>query len=280
MIPATFEYKKANSIEEALSMVSEDAKILGGGQSLIPAMKLRLNSPEQLIDISKIDSLKAIDNNSDDIVIGAGSTHAAIMHNDAIATACPMMRHAASEIGDIQVRNKGTIGGSIAHADPAADWPAVLIAADAEVHIQNTSGKRSVGIDQFFTGFYETALEDGEVITGISIPKSSANASSVYVKFKQPASRFAIVGVAVSADVSDGSINNIRIGVTGLADAAYRAEATESALTGNTLTAASIESAVENIGSGVSIMSDHYASEKYRLHLAKVMATRALSKFL
>ena len=173
MIPNSFNYKKANSVDEALSMLDDDSQILGGGHSLIPALKLRLNAPGTLVDISKIDNIKSIKDNEKSITLGGGTTHADIAANAALAQHCPMIPQAANEIGDIQVRNCGTIGGSIAHADPAADWPAVLLAADANVMIQNKSGKRTVDIDQFFKGFYETALEEGEIITGISIPKLS-----------------------------------------------------------------------------------------------------------
>jgi len=278
MIPNSFNYKKANSIDEALSMLDDDSQILGGGHSLIPALKLRLNAPGTLVDISKIDSIKSIKDNEKSITLGGGTTHADIAANAALAQHCPMIPQAANEIGDIQVRNCGTIGGSIAHADPAADWPAVLLASDANVMIQGKSGKRTVDIDQFFKGFYETALEEGEIITGISIPKTAFNSHSTYVKFKQPASRFALVGIAVAAEMSGGTVNNIRIGVTGVGEFAYRATSVENALKGKSLSAENIAAAVAGVTEGATVMSDHYASEKYRTHLAKVFTKRALSK--
>ena len=278
MIPASFNYKKASSVEEALKMLDEDAQILGGGHSLIPALKLRLNAPGTLVDISKIESIKNITDDGDAIVIGGGATHASIANHAGLAEHCPMMVQAASEIGDIQVRNCGTIGGSIAHADPAADWPAVLIAADAKVTVQNKGGSRSIAIDQFFTGFYATALKEGDIITAISIPKTASNRNSTYVKFKQPASRFAIVGCAVAADTNGGRVNAIRIGITGVGESAYRATNAERALAGKPIDAKSVESAVQNITDGVSVMGDHYASEKYRTHLAHVFTKRALMK--
>lgn len=276
MIPVSFEYKKVDSIDQAIELLGDEAKILGGGQSLLPAMKLRLNAPATLVDISKLSSIKAISDHEKSITIGAGVTHAEIAASAAIAEHCPMMVQAAKEIGDIQVRNRGTIGGSIAHADPSADWPAVLLAADANVQIQNKQGKRTVDIDQFFKGFYETALEDGEIITAISIPKSAFNKNSNYVKFKQPASRFAIVGVAVAAEMTGGKASTLRIGVTGVADWAYRATKAESALTDGSLDETSVTNALGLITDGVSVMSDHYASTEYRTHLAGVMAKRAL----
>lgn len=259
-------------------MMSGDAKVLGGGHSLIPALKLRFNSVEKLIDISKIDAIKGINDNAQSVTVGGGATHASIAHDGALASAAPMMAEAAHTIGDIQVRNMGTIGGSIAHADPAADWPAVLLAADANVVIKNKDGQREVDIDQFFKGFYETALGDGEIITAIRIPKTGFNANSVYEKFKQPASRFAIVGVAAAAEMDGGTVKTLRIGVTGLADHAFRPMSVEKALTGQALNEANINAALDSIAEGVSVMSDHYASEKYRIHLAKVYTRRALMR--
>lgn len=280
MIPSSFEYKRADSVDEALSMLDDDAQILGGGHSLIPALKLRLNSPGTLVDISRIDAIKGIEDNDQTVTVGGGATHAAIASSDVLLKHAPMMVHAAREIGDIQVRNVGTIGGSIAHADPAADWPAVLIAADAKVVVYNKSGRREVDIDQFFTGFFETALEEGEIITAIRIPKSAANVNSAYAKFKQPASRFAIVGCAVAAEVDGNTVRNIRIGLTGVAATAFRATAVENALEGQALTEASIDAAVNNVTEGQDVMSDHYASEKYRAHLANVYVKRALKKLI
>lgn len=280
MIPTSFEYKKAGSIADAIGMLGDDGQILGGGQSLIPALKLRLNSPGALVDISKIEAIQGISDNEKSITIGGGATHASIATDSALASSAPMMGQAAREIGDIQVRNKGTIGGSIAHADPAADWPAVLLASDANVMIQSKDGKRTVDIDQFFTGFYETALEEGEVITGISIPKSGFNKNSAYAKFKQPASRFAIVGCAVAVDVDGGVVKEARVALTGVSEAAYRATSVEKALVGKALTAENIDAAVGNVTEGKDVMSDHYASEKYRTHLAGVYVKRALKMLL
>ena len=280
MIPTSFNYKKANSIEEAIGLLGEDAQVLGGGHSLIPTLKLRLNAPETLVDISKIDAIKGIADNEKTVTIGGGATHASIATNDALAIHCPMMAQTASSIGDIQVRNVGTIGGSIAHADPAADWPAALLAADANVVIQHKGGKREVDIDQFFKGFYETALEEGEIITAIRIPKTGFNTNSAYAKFKQPASRFAIVGCAVAVDVDDGVVKSARVALTGVGESAYRATSVEKALVGQPLNAAAIDAAVGDVTEGVEVLSDHYASAKYRAHLASVYTKRALKKLL
>lgn len=280
MIPISFEYKKASSVEDALGMLGDDAQILGGGHSLIPALKLRLNSPGTLVDISKIEAIKGISDNEKSITVGGGATHASLAADSALATHAPMMSQAASAIGDIQVRNVGTIGGSMAHADPAADWPAVLLASDANVVIQSKSGKREVDIDQFFKGFYETALQEGEIITAIRVPKTGFNKNSAYAKFKQPASRFAIVGCAVAVDVDGGVVKEARVAMTGVSEFAYRATSVEKALVGKALTAETIEAAVGDVTEGQDVMSDHYASAKYRAHLASVYVKRALKKLL
>ncbi len=278
MIPTSFDYKKANSVEEALSMLGDDTQILGGGHSLIPALKLRLNSPGTLVDISKISSIKEISDGGDSIAIGGGATHASIANDKSLDQYCPMMGQAAREIGDIQVRNVGTIGGSIAHADPAADWPAILLAADARIVVQNKNGSREIAADQFFKGFFETALEEGEIITAIHIPKSQKNSNSCYVKFKQPASRFAIVGVAAAVEMDGSVVKSARLGLTGVGEFAYRATAIENALTGKPLNETTINEVVQNATENTNVMSDHFASEKYRAHLANVYLKRALRK--
>ena len=280
MIPTSFNYKKAHSIQEAIGLLGEDAQVLGGGHSLIPTLKLRLNAPETLVDISKIDAIKGITDNDKTITIGGGATHGSILANADLDLHCQVMVQAAGTIGDIQVRNVGTIGGSIAHADPAADWPAALLAADAKIVIQNKDGKREVDVDQFFKGFYETALEDGEIITAIRIAKNGLNANSAYAKFKQPASRFAIVGCGVAVEVSGGAVKAARVALTGVGESAYRVTSVEKALVGQPLNEATIDAAVGDVTEGVDVMSDHYASAKYRAHLASVYVKRALKKLL
>jgi len=280
MIANQFEYKKATSVEEAINLLNEDTQILGGGHSLIPALKLRLNNPATLVDISKIDALKGIEDKGAHITIGAVTTHAAIAANELLNQEIPMMVQAASTIGDIQVRNVGTIGGSIAHADPAADWPAVLIAAQATIHLKSSNGNREVAVDDFFTGFYETALQEDEVITAISIPKNAANKNSAYAKFKQPASRFAIVGCAAAVEVEESVTKSASIGITGVAGFAYRATSVEQALISQPFNIGTIETAVINVTDSKDVMSDHYASEKYRTHLAHVYVKRVLKKIL
>lgn len=277
MIPSIFEYKKASSVEEALSMLSDDSKLLAGGHSLIPAMKLRLNQPSTVIDISAIDSLKGITDGGDHIVIGAGATHADIANSSLVKSACSMIAEGSGEIGDIQVRNKGTIGGSLAHADPAADWPALVIAADATISLRSQNDSRDIPAADFFTGFYETVLQENEIITAVKVPKLSAGSTSTYVKFAQPASRFAIVGCAIVKNMdSQGEVGNIKVAITGVSEKAYRDHGVEDELMGQPLTDEIINIASSKAADRVDVMSDHYASEEYRKHLAKLYVKKAL----
>ena len=276
MIPSKLNYHKPDSTSDAVALLQklgDDSKILAGGHSLIPVLRLRLNDPEHLIDISNIPELKEIRDNEKSITIGACATHGEIANNAALQKHAPLITIAASMIGDRQVRNFGTIGGSIAHADPAADWPAVLLAADANIVIKTADGQREVDIDQFFKGLFTTALNEGEIISAIRIAKTSLNANSTYVKFVQPASRFALVGCAVAMD--KGS-NTARVAFSGVSATPFRDTGIEKALKGG----ASAADATANAADGVSIMSDHYAKENYRKHLAGVYARKALAEVM
>ena len=209
MIPAPFEYHKASSLEEAISLLDQhgyDAKVLAGGHSLLPAMKLRLNRPGILIDIGGIAGLDGIQADGDEIVVGANCTHQAIAESELVQNHLNILSQAASVIGDLQVRNRGTIGGSLAHADPASDYPATVLATDAKIEVSGPGGQRSIAATDFFQGIYTTALEDNEIITAIRFSKVAKGA---YQKFFQSASRFAVVGCAV---VMDG--DNIKVGMT------------------------------------------------------------------
>lgn len=266
MIPAKFDYIKAESVHEAVTLLDKhgyDAKIIAGGHSLLPAMRLRLNRPEVVIDISKIDGLDTITEDGDEIVIGTNCTHQQIATSDLIQGKLSILSDTAKMIGDIQVRNKGTIGGSLAHADPAADYPATILATEARIVVQGPDGERTIEATDFFEGIYTTVLEDNEIITAIRIPKVS---KGVYVKFFQSASRFAVVGCAA---VKDG--DGVKVGLTGVSDAAYRASAVEEAYSGNAAEAAA--HAVDD----VDVLGDNFASTEYRSHLAKVYVERALS---
>ncbi|TMM56827.1 xanthine dehydrogenase family protein subunit M [Maribacter algarum] len=265
MIPAKFDYIKASSVSEAIGLLEkhgDDAKLLSGGHSLIPAMKLRLSRPEVLIDIGGISGLNSISEDGNEIVIGANCTHADIVNSDRINSDLNILAQTAKHIGDIQVRNRGTIGGSLAHADPAADYPAVVLACDAKIEVEGKGGKRTIPATEFFLGIFTTALAEDEIITAIRFPKV---ANGNYQKFFQSASRFAVVGVAA---VKDG--DSVKVGVTGVSGTPYRATAVENAYSGSSDAASHAVDGIDDL------MSDHFADEEYRAHLAKVMVKKAL----
>ncbi len=267
MIPVAFDYQKVSTVDEAIAaLAAGDAKILVGGHSLLPAMKLRLNQPAKLVDISRISTLKGITEDNGEVVIGAGTTHGEIAGDAVINVRLPFFAQAASLIGDVQVRNHGTIGGSLAHADPAADWGALVLAADATIDVAGSNGRRSIPASAFFTGLFSTALEEGEIITDIRVPIPPDGTKTTYQKFMQPASRFAIVGCAVMRK-PDGSKS---IAFTGVSECPFRDSGAEAADSD----AAAVGAAVE----GITVMSDHFASEAYRRHLAKVYLKRALQE--
>jgi carbon-monoxide dehydrogenase medium subunit len=279
MIPAQFDYISAKSLDEAVSLLAkhkDDAKLLAGGHSLLPAMKLRLMQPKVLIDISRIKDLNYIREDKGQIRIGAMTTHFQIESSDLLRRVCPLLTETASHLGDVQVRNRGTIGGSIAHADPAADWPAAILALDAEMVVAGPKGQRSIKADKFFVELLTTALQPGEILREIvfDTPKGKGQC---YVKVRHPASGFAVVGVAVniSRDGS-GKCQSAGVGITGASPTAYRARGVEDALKGSALDARALSSAAGHATDGVEANSDLFASAEYRKHLAAVYTRRAL----
>jgi len=273
MIPVAFDYQKVKTIDEAITALSKaDSKILAGGHSLLPAMKLRLSQPAKLIDIAGIAALKGIKEEDGEIVIGAATTHADIAGSKLIKQHLPFFTEAASVIGDLQVRNYGTIGGSLAHADPAADWPALVLASGAAIEVQGSNGKRRIRATEFFTGLFSTALQDGEIITAIRIPMPAEGTKTSYQKFVQPASRFAIVGCAVMR-AADGKTS---IAFTGVSDNAFRDSPAENAVSGKPLNDETIAASSEAAIGNVSVLGDHFASDEYRRHIAKVYLRKAL----
>jgi aerobic carbon-monoxide dehydrogenase medium subunit len=273
MIPAAFEYEKVKTIDEAIAALSgDDTKILAGGHSLIPAMKLRLARPAKLVDIGGITALKDIKEEDGEIVIGAAATHADIMYHNLIRTHLPFFTEGASTIGDVQVRNHGTIGGSLATADPAADWPALVLAADATIEVQGANGSRRIKATEFFSGFYTTVLAPTEIITAIRIPRPADGTKSTYQKFAQPASRYALVGCAVIR-YTDGRTN---IAFTGVAESAFRDNGAEQVMAGKPVNEENITAALNAAVQNVEVLGDHYASVPYRKHLAKVYLRKAL----
>jgi carbon-monoxide dehydrogenase medium subunit len=280
MISAQFDYVRANTLDEALTLLAqnEDAKILAGGHSLIPAMKLRLAMPPLLVDIGRIKDLSYIREENGQIQIGAMTTHYQIESSDLLKKICPLLPECAGHIGDVQVRNKGTIGGSVAHSDPAGDWPAAVIALNAQLVVASKNGERIIKADDFFVDLMTTALEPGEILREIRINKSSSRAGQAYVKMHHPASGFAVVGVAANLTLDgNGKCQNASIGITGVSSKAYRATAVESALTGSALDEQEIASAAAHAADGVDINGDLFASEDYRRHLAQVFTKRAIA---
>ena len=275
MQPANFDYHRANSVDEAESLckTNTDASFLAGGHSLIPAMKLRLSEPGTLVDIAGIDELKGIDRDGDIIRIGALTTHSEVKRSAAVNDACSVLSETAGMIGDPQVRNRGTIGGNIAHADPASDYPGILLALGATI----VTSSRSITVDDFFTGLFETALDEGELIKEIQVPVLGDGSGAAYAKFFNPASRYAVVGVGAVVSLDNGSCSSCRIGVTGAADHAFRASSAEDSLNGSDLGDDAIASAAAKIADGQEMLSDLAASADYRAHLCGVMLKRAIS---
>lgn len=280
MIPANFDYFAPNTIEEALQLLAqhgEDAKILSGGHSLIPVLKLRLAAPGVVIDIGRIAELKTIKVDGSTISIGANATHAEIAANADLKTHCPLLVETAAQIGDQQVRNRGTIGGSLTHADPAADWPAAILALDAEIVALSSSGTRTIKATDFFLDLMTSAVESDEIVTEIRVPKPAQPAAAVYLKAPQSASGFAVVGVAAQLKVANGKCEAASIGVTGLAPKAFRASSVEAALVGQALDEAAISAAAAQADAEADdAMEDIHASGDYRRHLARVYAKRAV----
>ncbi len=287
MIPTAFKYHIAASVDEALHLLEQhgdDAKLLAGGHSLIPLMKLRLASPGHLVDIGGIAAMRGIRHGTagDDghIVIGALTTHAEVAASEMLARECPLLRETAAEIGDVQVRNRGTIGGSLAHFDPAADYPAAILALDAEIVVRGRTGERHIPAASFFTDTFQTALASGEILTAVRVPGPTAHGGSAYIKVHHPASGYAVVGVAVNLMLERGAIHRSRVGVTGLGPKAFRALAVERELDGKRPEAAILRAAAAHVAEGVEPLSDVYASGEYRAELARVHTRRALERAL
>lgn len=280
MIPSNFEYFAPATIEEALKLVDQhgdDCKILSGGHSLIPVLKLRLAAPAVIVDIGRIKELKTIKIDGGTIRIGANATHAEIAANAELKQHCPLLCETAGQIGDQQVRNRGTIGGSLTHADPAADWPAAILALNAEIVARDSKGERVIKASDFFVDVMTSAIEPNEIVTEIRVPKPAQPKASVYLKVPQSASGFAVVGVAAQLKVTNGKCEDVSIGVTGLAPKAFKAASVEDALRGKTIDEATVSAAAARCDAEASdVMEDIHASGDYRRHLARVYAQRAV----
>jgi carbon-monoxide dehydrogenase medium subunit len=280
MITTPFDYAVPATLDEALSMLAahtDDAKILAGGHSLIPAMKLRLAQPAMLIDIGRIKDLSYIREEGPQLRIGAMTTHYQLESSARLREICPLLPECAASIGDVQVRNKGTIGGSLAHADPAADWPAAMIALGAEMVAVSAQGERTIKAEDFFVDMLTTALQPNEILREIRLSVPQGRTGQAYLKVHQPASGFAVVGVAVSLTLGDdGSCRSANVGITGVAAKAYRAGGVESALAGKALEEQTLASAATHAADGIDANADLYASAEYRRHLAQVYTRRAI----
>jgi len=284
MIPQPFEYHAPKTVSEATRLVAQfgaDGKLLAGGHSLVPMMKLRLASPKHLIDLGRISELSYIREDDSKIQIGALTTHYKIESSELLKAKCPIFPETAREIGDAQVRNKGTLGGSLAHSDPAGDWPAPILALDAEIQAVGARGDRWIPAREFFVNMLETALEPDEILTAVRIPSLPARGGEAYLKLHQPASGFAIVGVAVRVALDDkDSIQQLGIGITGIGSKAYRAAGVEQTLLGKSPSANLLAEASAHAADGIEVNSDLFASAEYRTHLAQIYTRRALEKAL
>jgi aerobic carbon-monoxide dehydrogenase medium subunit len=274
--PAEFTYHRPTSLDEAIELLSSDGgtRPLAGGHSLLPMMKLRLAEPEAIVDIGRIPGLDGIDQDGDMLRIGALATHAAVASSEVVREKCGVLAATAEGIGDRQVRNRGTIGGSLAHADPGADYPTVTTALGATVVAQGTSGEREIAADEFFTGVFTTALEQAELITAVRVPTLGAGVGASYEKHRHPASGYAVAGVAAVVNVEGGKCKKARIAVGGVTGTPVRATDVEQALVDE----AGIEAAAEKVPAALSgAIGDTYASGEYRVHLAQVLAKRAIT---
>jgi len=284
MIPGEFGYERATSTVEAVQMLQDAAgegKFLAGGHSLLPMLKLRLAEPAKLIDISRIDELRGVRMVGNRLVIGALTTHHQVATHPLVRQHLPVLADAAGQVGDLQVRNRGTIGGNLAHADMASDVPAVAMALDTELHIQTPEGEASMSAEEFFVGPLVTAMPEFGLLTTVSFMLPPTHARGVYVKFPHPASGYAVIGVAAVVGVGDdGTIDYARVGITGAADVAYRAHDVENVLLGNRPTTDLVRAAAAPAAEDGTIAGDAFASEEYRRHLCTVQTAKALHKVL
>ena len=277
MISSSFDYSRASSLDDAIKKLAASngtAKLVAGGHSLVPLMKLRLSEPQALVDIARIRALSGISEKDGKIAVGATTSHHAVATSALLRSQCPGVADAAGEIGDPQVRNRGTLGGSLAHADPAADYPAVMLAVDAEIHLKGPRGWRVVRADGFFQDLFTVDLAPDEVIASVQFVPVRASA---YAKLRQRASHYAIVGVAAALQVSSGTIQSARVGLTGAGPHAMRLTGVERALAGQPLTQAAIEVASQHAAADVTqLNADIHASEAYRRAMIPVFTRRAL----
>jgi carbon-monoxide dehydrogenase medium subunit len=280
MIPAKFDYLAPTSVEDALSALSQhgdEAKIMAGGQSLLPVLRMRLNAPEVVIDLGRIDSLRGIREDGDALVIGALTTHSEVVTNDLVRQHALLLSKAAAEVADNQIRHRGTIGGACAHADPAGDMGSAALAMDAEFVIAGPGGTRSVPAPEFFVDLFETAIGEDEILTELRVPKRTGWGAH-YEKFVRVAHQWPIVAVAATVSASGGTISEARVALTNMGSTPLRASAMESALSGAAATEDGVRAAAERAAEGTNPPSDLNGDSDYRRHLATVLARRAVLK--
>jgi carbon-monoxide dehydrogenase medium subunit len=280
MIPASFYYHAPKTLDEALRMLErhgDEAKVLAGGHSLLPLMKLRLASPRFVIDIGRLRGMSYIREEDGVIAIGALTTHADVLASELLARKCPPLPETAAEIGDVQVRNRGTLGGSLAHNDPAADYPAAILALDAQIIAATSSGTRSIPSSEFFVDMMTTQLRLGEILTQVRVPVQKPRTGASYQKLAQPASGFAIVGVAARLVLgAGGKMESAAVGVTGLGPKAFRAEGVEKMLIGKKADEKLFAEAAKLVPRGIEPLGDLHASSDYRREMAIIFTRRAL----
>ncbi len=279
MIPAEFDYVRAGSVDEAVATLrerGEDAKVLGGGQSLIPILRLRLAYPEVLVDVSTVDEMRGVREEGDRLVIGAATTHDEVLRDQLVRTHCPVVAEVTQTVADPAVRHRGTFGGSIAHADPAGDLPALALALDASMEIAGSSGRRTVPASEFFLDYLQTAIQPDEVLASVSVPKLGDGWGYKYEKFHRVAQSWALVGVVAAVRRTNGAIDESRIGMVNMGPTPVRARAVEQAL-GGLSSAAEVSDAAASAAEGASPSSDLHASAEYRSHLARVLTRRAVT---
>jgi carbon-monoxide dehydrogenase medium subunit len=277
MIPATFDYLRPSTVEDAVAALAEagdDAKVLAGGQSLLPVLRLRLAAPALIVDLGGLSQLRGIRVDGDDLVVGSMTTHAEVAASDVVRAEAPLVALAAAQVGDRQVRHRGTLGGSIAHADPAGDLPTAALALDATMVLAGPNGRRSVAARDFFTDIFTTAVGSDEVLVEVRFPRLSGW-SVRYEKFHRTAQAWAIVGVAAAVRRDNGSIAEARVAYTNMGPTPLRVGAVEAALAGAS-SAAAVKAAAAHVGEGTSPPSDINGSAEYRRHLASVLTTRAV----
>jgi carbon-monoxide dehydrogenase medium subunit len=279
MIPATFDYEVAESVEHAIELLGtrEDAKLLAGGHSLLPLMKFRLARPATLIDIGRVSDLAGVRDDGEHLTIGALTRHHDLERDPLVQEHCPILAHAAGLVGDRQVRHRGTLGGSLAHGDPASDLPTIAVTLDAQIVIRGPNGERTVSATEFFRGFYDTALEANEVITEVRMPKTGGSGWS-YVKFRRRALDWATVGVAAVVEAGNGTIQRARIGLTNMGQTPLRASAAEQALAGASRDG--VAGAAAKADEGTDPPADTSASSDFRRHLSQVLTGRAVEEAL